>query len=453
MYSFHEHHAHTDFSNTHLIDCINKISSLMDHAADIGLSGISITDHECLSAHIKALNHLKGMREKYPNFQLILGNEIYLCHDCEPYQSDSGKTYYPIESGQFYHFILLAKDAVGHHQLRELSTRAWDRCYSSKGVERLPTFYSDLKDIVASNPGHLVASTACLGGEFPKLILSQNVQGAVEFVSFCWSIFGKENFFIELQPGLTEDQRFFNKTAIRFCKHFDLPWIITNDAHYLSADKRELHEIYLKSHEEEREAGDFYESTYLKTPQQMIERMKDDLELTDIETGFKNTMVIAEMCKDAGDYGLFHDTIVPQRPLQTKPFIQGLFKEYYSICPSVKYLANSPHEQDQFFLQECERGVQNKNIPITEAVVKRIDIEAQQLLGISEKLGCRLTSYYNLMQYIEEIAWQVSLIGPGRGSACCLYCAYLMDITQVDSLENNLPYWRHTHVSKISLPD
>ena len=452
--SFIELHFHDDVgSNTRLTDTTNKIEPCMAYAASIGLKGLAITDHESLSAHIKALNCAKKLREKYPDFQLILGNEIYLCNDTEPIVTEAGKTRYNIESPEFFHFILLAKDAIGHRQLRELSSRAWSRCYSYKNMDRVPTFKSDVEEIVGTNPGHLIASTACLGGEFPKLVLKNETQAAIGFMKWCQTQFGVENFFIELQPGRTEDQKLFNRRALEFAKYFNIPWIITNDVHYMSADKREMHTVFLQSHDEERETGDFYESTYFKTELEMIDRMVDYMKLDDIKVGFANTIKIGEMCKDAGDYDLFHSTIVPQRSIQAEPVIQGVLAQYYSECPSLAYLATSPYIQDRFFLQECEKGLLNKHIPITERVAKRIDIEAQQLLGISEKLGCRLTSYYNLMQQIEEIIWTISIIGPGRGSACCLYCAYLMDITSVDSLENNLPYWRHTHVSKVSLPD
>lgn len=453
MIPFVELHAHTEYSNTRLLDCLSKLDATIKHAATIGLQGVAITDHECLSGHIKALRTAQKVREAHPDFRLILGNEIYLCHDTEPSLDEKGKIRYSIESPDFFHFILLAKDAIGHEQLRLLSSRAWSRCYSYKRVERVPTFYSDVEEIVGPNPGHLVACTACLGGEFAKLTLAGNAEGAFNFASWCKKQFGDGNFYIELQPGKTEDQILFNQRAIKFCKYFDLPWVITNDVHYLSYDKRELHAIYLNSHDEEREAGDFYESTYFKTPDEMIERMPY-LEPTDVEKGFENTIKIGEMCKDAGDYGLFRDTIVPEREIPSEPVIAGLLRDWYDTCPSIKYLATSPYVQDRFFLQQLEKGLTEKKIPVIEKVAKRIDIEAQQLIGLSEKVGnTRFTSYYNTMQLIEEIIWQVSIIGPGRGSACCWYCAYLMDITSVDSLEHDLPYWRHMHVSKVSWPD
>jgi len=462
---FHEHHAHTEYSNTHLVDCINKTSALINHAAQIGLHGISITDHECLSGHIKALNCAKEIHKTDPDFQVILGNEIYLCHDCGPYTADNGKTYYPIESGHFYHFILLAKDATGHKQLRQLSSRAWSRCYSSKGVERLPTFYSDIEEIVGKNPGHLVASTACLGGEFDKLTLAGDVKGAYEFVAWCQTQFGEENFFVELQPGLTDDQRLFNTRAIKFCKHFGLKWIITNDAHYLSKDKRVLHENYLKSHEEEREAGDFYESTYLKTPDEMIERMKDDLALEDIEAGFKNTLVIADMCKDAGDYGLFHSTIVPQRKLE--PFVVNRSLDVNpELYPYIHKYYSSPEVQDLWLMKQLEIGMAEKNAPFDDLHLSRINYELEQLWGVSERLGQPMSAYYNLTQLIIQIMWNENgrftppgrpnneaIVGVARGSVGGWYLGYLMSITQLDPIKWGTVPWRHLHASRPDCPD
>ena len=397
---FAELHCHTDMgSNTRLTDTTNKVDATIRHAVSMGLRGLAITDHEALCAHIKALNTIKKIKAKQEDldFTLILGNEIYLCHDTPPIQMDNGKIKYAIESPEFYHFILLAKDKEGHRQLRKLSSRAWERAYTYKRIERVPTFYSDLEEIVKPNPGHLIASTACLGGEFDKLILADNVDGSIAFVNWCRSIFGAENFYIELQPGLSEDQIKYNTWAVKFCKWYNAPWIITNDVHYLTADKRVLHENFLLSHEEEREVGEFYESTYFKSEEEMIARMRDYLSLEDILSGFENTIKIVDACKNAGDYGLFHSTIIPQRKLPPFEIGDG-FAPFYNQCPSLAYCSTSPYEQDRFCLAECERGAREKRIPFTLELAKRIDIELQQVLAISEQLGQRMTSYYNLIQ-------------------------------------------------------
>ena len=136
--------------------------TLIDYAHEIGLGGIAITDHDSLSGHIKAQKHLAARQkanpedESWKNFKLILGNEIYLVR--------SGLTEQNFESGvdKYYHFILLAKDAVGHKQLRQLSSRAWKQGWF-RFMRRVPTYYSDIQEIIGSNPGHVIASTACIG--------------------------------------------------------------------------------------------------------------------------------------------------------------------------------------------------------------------------------------------------------------------------------------------------
>ena len=127
--AFAELHAHSEYSNVRLIDSTIKVEKLIDHAIEMGLSGLAITDHDALCAHVKAIRHytkrVKERTDLSENFKFILGNEIYLINE-----SDYGET------TKFYHFILIAKDKTGHRQLRELSTRAWGRMYSFKGLRQ-----------------------------------------------------------------------------------------------------------------------------------------------------------------------------------------------------------------------------------------------------------------------------------------------------------------------------
>lgn len=445
---FAELHCHTEYSNTRLIDCLNKLPKVVDHAIELGLKGVAITDHECLSGHIKALNHMKELRDKHPEFSLILGNEIYLCHDAEPWVNDKGQTRYNIESPEFYHFILLAKDAIGHKQLRLLSSMAWERCYSFKGIDRVPTFYSDIEQVVGMDPGHLVASTACLGGEFPKLVENDDVDGALAFVQWCQMQFGKENFFVELQPGLSVEQITFNQRAVKFCQYFGVPWIITNDVHYLTKDRRDLHEIYLKSHEEEREAGDFYESTYFKSVDEMRERMSYfDSEVLD--TGFANTIKIVDMCKDAGDYGLFCGTIVPQRKLPEFS-VRNTLDIDPEKYPYIHAFYQSTEPQDLWLMKQLEDGMENKQQAFDDTNLARINVELEQVYKISNKLNQPVSAYYNLTQQIVQIMWTTggSLVGCGRGSVGGWYIAYLMDIMQLNPIAHGTYWWRHVHADR-----
>ena len=152
-------HNHTHYSNLRLRDAIIREKELIEYAGELGHTVVGITEHESISNAIKLEKIYKKIKEKYPNLKLIRGNEIYLCRD-----GLTGENF-DKASDKYYHFILLAKDAIGHQQIRELSTRAWARSYVTQGkMRRVPTYYQDLLDIVGTNPGHVVGSTACLGG-------------------------------------------------------------------------------------------------------------------------------------------------------------------------------------------------------------------------------------------------------------------------------------------------
>ena len=199
-------HNHTAVgSNIRLVDSINKPEALIDKAIELGLTGIAITDHEILSAHVEAEKHMQKIQEQNPNFKLALGNEIYLTDT-----RDRGQKY--------YHFILIAKDAIGHRALRELSSRAWMNSYVDRKLERVPTLKSELEEVVNKFPGHLIATTACIGGELSQNTLlymaarkiNDNANAMLyyrrinDFISYCKNLFG-DDFYIECAPGTSTD--------------------------------------------------------------------------------------------------------------------------------------------------------------------------------------------------------------------------------------------------------
>ena len=159
-------HNHTAMgSNTRgFLDSINRVEDLIDYTFELGHKGIAITDHDCITAHMDAVDYINSKRKeakesgdedlikRWNDYRLILGNEIYLC---SRKQIEEDKEY------KFWHFILLSKDAIGHKQIRELSTRAWTQNAFTWVNIRTPTFYDDLFEIVESDRGHLMASTAC----------------------------------------------------------------------------------------------------------------------------------------------------------------------------------------------------------------------------------------------------------------------------------------------------
>ena len=186
MSNFVSLHNHCWASNLRFIDCINRPKEMVQKAIDLGFNGIAFTDHESLSAAVEILKVRDAIQKDHPDFKIIFGNEIYLID-----QSELNNTQ------NYYHFILLAKDSIGWDQLRALSSRAWGRGYVERGIMRVPTTYQDIEEIVGSNPGHILASSACLGGRMSKNILAHDVSAANQFAQWCIRVFGADSFAFE----------------------------------------------------------------------------------------------------------------------------------------------------------------------------------------------------------------------------------------------------------------
>ena len=288
-------HSHTHYSNLRLLDCINKPKDLVDRAINLGLKGIAITDHECISSHMELNIYSQELQEQYPDFKIALGNEIYLTQDRETGQ-------------KYYHFILIAKNKIGHRALRELSSRAWMNSFTDRGMERVVTTYDDLEEIVNKYPNSLIATSACLGGELStqtlNLILSEKHQdkeneiiahnNIIEFILFCKKLFNQD-FYIECAPGCSKEQIMVNQRLVSIAQCFNIKMVIGTDAHYLKKEDRFVHKSYLNSKGGEREVDDFYEYSYLQSEEEIFEHLKkSNFDNLFIEQMFDNSMEIWE---------------------------------------------------------------------------------------------------------------------------------------------------------------
>lgn len=475
-------HNHSDFSNIRMLDSTNKVEKLIDRAVSLRLNGIAITDHESLSGHIKAIKHLKSLREKAAarveitppdqeelyatavaardyinNFKLILGNEIYLV------RNKLDKNNYVKGEDRYHHFILLAKDEIGHEQLRQLSSRAWPRSYYQFIIERVPTYYSDLEEIIGANPGHIIGSTACLGGFLSSKILEMGANSAAteeiykeitQHLDWCKSIFG-DDFFLEIQPSFSVEQVYVNKHIVDIGRHQNIRVIATTDSHYLSKDDRLVHKAYLNAGEGDREVDAFYATTYLMSVEEMFEYFKENISDEVFNQVLHNTNVINEMCED---YNLFHNPIVPTitpdyniltlSPAELGECVDMIDEEKY---PYTYKFAHSEYEQDRFLYARIMDGLSRKfpYATITKEQFERIEVELLELWNISEKMGERLSAYLLTVSKIVDLIWTDgdSLVGPSRGSALGFFINYLLDITQISPLDKNfeLPHWRSNH--------
>lgn len=466
-------HCHTDRSNIRLLDSTNSVKDLIKTAAKLKYKGIAITDHECLSAHVQAIKLVREFKQKGEipeDFKLILGNEIYLVDSLEEVKDNykSGETKFP-------HFLLLAKDKEGHEQLRILSSKAWENSFFTGTMERVPTVKKDLEEIVKDNKGHLIASTACLGSEVNIHLLAireaerNNDEAKIryhkvklhEFILWCIDVFGKENFFIELQPALSDEQIYCNQKLVKIADYYGLKRIVTTDAHYLRPEDREIHKAYLSSKEGDREVDDFYEACFLQTIDEIYERM-NYLPKEIIEEAIKNTELIGKMVED---YTIEHEPIIPKIDLPEFE-VRHIFKPAYDKYKYIKKMAYSDNEQDQYMIKLIEDGFQ-ENIPYNtltkekfHQILNRINLELGELWEISQKLNQAMSSYYITVREIVNIIWDDdcggnSLVGSGRGSAAGFLVNYLLGITQINPLEYGIemPHWRHLHQSRPELPD
>ena len=463
--SYFSIHNHTHYSNIRMIDCINKEDNLINYAIELGLSGVAITDHESLGGHIKALQHYKKLQDKAKdilnkndqekedwakkvlNFKLGLGNEIYLCRD------DLNKNNYIKGEDGFFHFILVAKDKIGHKQLRELSSRAWNHTFR-QFMERVPTYYRDIEEIVYPNKGHLIATTACLGGQFPKLLMEaiekNNFSKVNNFMNWCREMF-EDDFYIEIQPGLSEDQVRFNSAAIAYANQYGFKYIVSTDTHYLKESDRPIHKSFLNSGEGDREVDDFYAYTYMMPYEEIVEKLSTHMSKESAIKALENTK---EIYSKVEFYDLAHKQIIPRVPYNWESI--EVFKTAPSKYPYIQKFMDSPYEDDRFFISSIlfkgnELGI------LDEIHWKRIEDECGEIWEVSEKIEERLSAYFLTIQKVVDIGWNEgdTLMGPWRGSAGALLTAYLLDITQRDPLESpiELPYWRCISRGRAELAD
>lgn len=461
---FFNNHNHTEYSNAScgFPDVINRVPDLIQRAYDLGLEGITISEHESLSSHIQALKYYNNMTKERP-FTLALGNEIYLLDEQKDIDNrdNNGKTPY-------YHFILTALDTEGHKQLRQLSDRAWRRAYK-QFIYRRPTYYSDLEEIIKPNQGHVIGSTACLGSRLDKLLLEQDEDepwsDPIEEVYRLIDIFGKDNLYLEIQPSkeIGSDQSIVNERMWRLSEAVDLLIIPTTDSHYLRKEDAEIHRVYLNSQEGEREVDDFYATAYLMDEEELRSYLEHDFTTKQIDQMLEWSCELGQKIKG---YDIFHKPIIPQIPRQYLPdfTIKHTFNRYYNQYPNFGFYASEDiplHER--YFFSQIENALETKIVAdkvknkVLENYIARLDEEWKELKIISEELDTSMPSYYSTMSKIIDLIWEAgSLAMPARGSAAGFLTCYLLEVTQIDPvpLGDYMPSWRHlNHERGVELPD
>ena len=444
-----EPHSHTHFSNLRLPDSINQPKDLVKRALELNLSGIAITDHECISGHIELNKLAQEIVKENPDFKIALGNEIYLCKD-----RSSGQKY--------YHFILIAKNKNGHRALRELSSRAWLNSYADRGMERVVTTYEDLEEIVSKYPNSLIATSACLGGELSSTVDALNMAEAcfdsgkaqaehnhiVEFLLWCKDLFGTD-FYIECAPGKSREQINVNKRLSKISTAFNIPIVIGTDAHYLKKEDRYVHKAYLTSKHGEREVDDFYEYSYLQSEDEIRDNLSVSFTEIEVENMFVNSMEIHSKIEN---YSLLHKQRIPK--VEVKDYPKIIMDPLPATrFPTLSLLYNSDDKVERYWVNECINKLEELDLENFD-YLDRLEEEARVKKIISEKLETNMFAYPVTLQHYVDLFWECgSVVGAGRGSSCSGLNHYLLGITQLDPIQWNLPFWRYLNDERVELGD
>lgn len=439
-------HNHTHASNFRLRDAINKPEELLDYALELGLPGIAITDHETLSSHVKAHQYIESNRERFGDFTLAFGNEIYLVDKNDTLNKKENN-----EKISFHHFILVAKDNKGYEGLRKLSSRAWSNSFFYRGMERVPTYKDELMALMQEYQGHIIATTACVGGEIPQLLIKyhnepteENKAAVHNTIVWLKGVFGDDLYF-ELQPSQNQDQLIANKMLWKVSQAYEVKCIVSTDAHYLHKKQAKAHEIYLRASDGDREVAEFYSTTYVMDRQELLEYFEQE----ELDHLIKNTH---ELMSKIGEVTFKQDVKIPIARIpqyEMSPLLKPFFDKYEYIHA----FSESQEPIDQYYLHLISEGLRIKNQALNDENLSRINTELGEIYHISEKLGQPLSSYFVLSKDVIDIMWKISLVGTSRGSACCYYVNYLLDIVQLNPIKYNLPHWRFLSKERVELPD
>lgn len=328
------------------------------------------------------------------------------------------------------------------------------RSYMSRGMRRVPTYYQDLIDIIGSNPGHVIGTTACLGGALPTQILrgtSYDKLGA--WITQMIRIFGKENFYLEMQPSNNAEQIKVNKELINFAKIFGLGYIITTDSHYTKKEDRVIHEAYLKSKEGDREVASFYATTYMMGTQE-LESYFGYLTSEQLHYAYDNIEKIAAMCED---YSLLRPLNIPKLKWREHPEVEAKEREaWIRKIPYLEHFWNSDFIGDRILGDAVVEGIKKHPDLKNDEACAEINENLRSTWISSEVNKAHWSSYYLNMQTIIDICWDAgTIVGPARGSGGGFLLLYALDIIQINPMrETTKCYgWRFLNPERVSVLD
>ena len=427
--SFTHLHVHTEYS---LLDGSSKIKEITKRAAELGMDSLAITDHGVMYG---VIDFYKAAKEA--GIKPILGCEVYVAPGSR-FDKEAGTG-----EDKYNHLVLLAENNTGYQNLMKIVSRGFtEGFYYKPRVD---------KELLREFHEGIIATSACLAGEVQRYLARGMYEEAKRVALYYQDIFGKDNFFLELQDHGIAEQHYVNPQLLRMSEETGIELICTNDVHYTYADDADAHDILLciqtgkKVTDENRMryTGGQY---YLKSPEEMAELFKY------APQAVANTEKIAERCNVEIEFG------VTKLPKFAVP--QG-----YTSWTYLNYLCYEglkkryPDQAADISVDEFVRLANEEAVEDRKDVVIKI---AEDTNNIFQRLAYELSVIYS-MGYVDYflIVWDYINfakrhdipVGPGRGSAAGSIVSYCLEITDLDPIKYSLIFERFLNPERVSMPD
>ena len=389
-------HVHTEYS---LLDGSIRIKDLISQTKALGMDSIAITDHGAMFGVVQFFQEAKKQ-----GIKPILGSEVYVAINSR-FDRD------PKDKSQ-YHLVLLAKSNKGYENLMKVVSEGYvNGFYYRPRVDH---------EILEKYSEDIICLSACLGGEVQQQLLDNNYQKARETALLYDRIYGRGNFFLELQDHGIRVQVVVNEELRKLSRETGIPLVATNDVHYLRKEDARVHDVLLcvqtgKTVVDEDRMKFPSEEFYLKSPDEMEDLFPEDI------AALMNTVDIAERCNVELEFGKLH-------------------------LPSYKVPEGS--DKEVYFRNLCIEGLRNRYHDITPEIMERFEYE----LSVITQMGY-IDYFLIVWDFIKYARDNGIMVGPGRGSAAGSIVSYALNIIDIDPLEYGLLFERFLNPERITMPD
>ena len=427
--SFTHLHVHTEYS---LLDGSSKIKEITKRAAELGMDSLAITDHGVMYG---VIDFYKAAKEA--GIKPVLGCEVYVAPGSR-FDKEAGTG-----EDKYNHLVLLAENNTGYQNLMKIVSRGFtEGFYYKPRVD---------KELLREFHEGIIATSACLAGEVQRYLARGMYEEAKRVALYYQDIFGKDNFFLELQDHGIAEQHYVNPQLLRMSEETGIELICTNDVHYTYADDADAHDILLciqtgkKVTDENRMryTGGQY---YLKSPEEMAELFKY------APQALANTEKIAKRCNVEIEFGV---TKLPRFAVP-EGFTSWTYLNYLCYEGLKK---RYPQQAADISVEEFVRLAEEESVEDRKDVVIKI---AEDTNNIFQRLAYELSVIYS-MGYVDYflIVWDYINfakrhdipVGPGRGSAAGSIVSYCLEITDLDPIKYSLIFERFLNPERVSMPD